>query len=80
MNKAELVEEALMEESCVLSNSMFYVFTLRLRGISVLMFAAYFWDGEGLTDRNVLILEQIYALVPMLRKPFIMFCDANMLP
>ena len=53
---------------------------LRLVNMSVLIVSMYMYDGEGLSNRNLTCLAQLYALVCIFKLPFICCGDFNMPP
>jgi len=53
---------------------------LRLKKVSILLIAAYFWDGEGLSGRNDIIFRQIQMLRQILGLDFLAVADFNMSP
>ena len=52
----------------------------RLKGGAIMMVTIYLWTGEGLSNRNWLILHQISTLCRMVTMPIIILGDFNMAP
>ena len=44
------------------------------------MFSLYFWNSEGWTPRNEVLLEAIVKQAKVTRHPLLVECDANMCP